>query len=67
MRFRNNIIRFIAIGALLASVAAVSGCREEEQGRPLFYEKGTYIGKPDQKLTAAQEQELRSRARNQAF
>jgi hypothetical protein len=66
MSFTSKIVRFAAVGALLAALTAVAGCRKEEQGRPLTYEPGKYQGKPDQKLTEAQEQELRSRARNQA-
>jgi hypothetical protein len=67
MRFKNKYLRLVAVGVLLAALPAVSGCREEEQGRILHYQKGTYLGKPDQKLSAAQEQELRARARNQMF
>ena len=67
MTFSNRPFRFITIAALLAAMTVVASCRKEEQGRILVYEKGTYLGKPDQKLTDAQEQELRFRARNQAF
>jgi hypothetical protein len=67
MRFSNKLVRRVAAVALLTAMAAVSGCREEEQGRILLYDKGTYLGKPDQEITDAQRQELRSRARNQAF
>jgi hypothetical protein len=67
MRFSNKLVWRVAAVALLAAMAAVSGCREEEQGRILLYDKGTYLGKPDQEITDAQRQELRSRARNQAF
>jgi len=67
MMIDNKRLRIVAIGTVLIAMAAVSGCREEEQNRPLAYEKGTYLGKPDQKLTDAQRQELRARARNQAY
>lgn len=67
MTFDNRLLRVATIGALLVTMAAVTGCREEEQNRPLTYKKGTYQGKPDQQLTEAQKQELRSRARSQAF
>jgi hypothetical protein len=67
MPLNKKLSRFVAVGAIVAAMAVVAGCREEEQGRPIIFEKGTYLGKPDQKLTDAQEQELRSRARNQAF
>jgi hypothetical protein len=67
MRVSTKLIRLAAAAALVTALAAVSGCREEEQGRILLYDKGTYLGQPDQEITDAQRQELRSRARNQAF
>lgn len=67
MRFNDKRVRFVTVGVMLAALAVVSGCREEEQGRILVYEKGTYLGKPDQKLPESTQQELRSRARKQAF
>lgn len=67
MRFNDRLFRLAAAAALIAATAAVSGCREAEQGRILHYQKGTYLGEPDQKLSDAQRQELRSRARSQAF
>jgi hypothetical protein len=67
MRLNKKRSRFVIAAAVVTAMAVVAGCREEEQGRPIIFEKGAYLGKPDQKLTDAQEQELRSRARNQAF
>lgn len=67
MTVTSKVLRVVAIGALLSALFAVTGCREEEQGRPLVYKKGTYLGKPDQQITDAQEQELRARAKKQAF
>lgn len=67
MTFDSKRLKIAAMGAVLVAVAAVSGCREEEQNRPLTYEKGTYSGKPDQQLSEAQRQELRARTRNQAY
>lgn len=67
MTFDSRHLRIATISAVLVAMAAVSGCREEEQNRPLTYKKGTYQGKPDQQLTDAQKQELRSRTRSQAF
>jgi hypothetical protein len=67
MRFSTKLTRLAAAAALVLALAAVSGCREEEQGRILLYQKGTYLGQPDQDITDAQRQELRARARNQAF
>jgi len=42
-----------------------SSCREEEQGRLLSYEKGTYLGKADSALSAEQLNELANRSRLQ--
>jgi outer membrane murein-binding lipoprotein Lpp len=67
MRFNSKIIRFAVIGATVLAMTAIAGCREEEQNRPLTYKKGVYQGKTDQQLSDAQRDELRSRARNQAF
>ena len=46
---------------------ALAGCREEEHGRILFYDKGVYLGAPDQKLDPAQIDALRYRANDQKF
>ncbi len=53
------------IGCLVAAGLALAGCRSEEQGRIKRFEKGTYLGKPDQELTDEQVEELRFRARQQ--
>ena len=56
--------------ALVLAIAAValgtSACREEEQGRPLNYEKGIYLGKSDTSLSSEQLRELTSRSRLQS-
>ena len=56
--------------ALVLAIAAValgtSACREEEQGRPLNYEKGIYLGKSDTSLSSEQLRELKSRSRLQS-
>ena len=49
----------------LVSVA-MSSCREEEQGRILSYEKGTYLGKSDTSLNSEQLGELTGRSRLQS-
>jgi len=67
MPLNKKLSRLVVAAAMAATIAAVAGCREEEHGRPIIIEKGTYLGTPDQKLTDAQEQELRSRVRKQAF
>jgi hypothetical protein len=50
-----------ALAGLLLSALALAGCRVEEQGRVLRYEKGTYLGKPDTALTETQRNALRQR------
>lgn len=55
----------VVLGCLLVAGLAVSGCRKEEQNRPLQFEKGTYLGEPDQQLTDEQITELRYRANTQ--
>ena len=52
----------VAVGAALTLAA----CDEDEQGRVLRYEKGTYLGQPDTALTEDQLGELRQRAKQQA-
>lgn len=59
-----NRIWAIGIAVLLAGLA-VAGCDEAEQGRVLRYEKGTYLGKPDDQLSPGQLDELRQRAKLQ--
>ena len=59
-------LRFLGIGFLTLSLAvALTACREEEQGRKLQYEKGTYLGQADTPLSAEEKSELRLRATNQ--
>ena len=55
----------LLLGCLLVAGLAISGCRKEEQNRTLEFEKGTYMGKPDQNLTDEQLTELRYRANGQ--
>ena len=38
------------ITALVGLAIGLSGCNQDEQGRILSYEKGTYLGQADQKL-----------------
>ncbi len=49
----------------VAATVSLAGCREEEQGRILRYEKGTYLGQKDSELTEEQLNALRARARQQ--
>ena len=53
--------------ALAGIVLMAQGCREEEQNRPLTYDKGTYQGQPDPALTEQQVEALRQRTTGQKF
>jgi hypothetical protein len=55
----------LLLGCLLMAGLAIGGCRKEEQNRTLEFEKGTYLGNPDQSLTDEQLTELRHRANAQ--
>ena len=52
--------------AIVVVSMAISSCREEEQGRLLSYEKGTYLGKSDTSLNSEQLGELTGRSRLQS-
>jgi len=41
----------LMIGCVLAASFMLGACREDEQGRPLGYNKGNYAGKPDTALS----------------
>ncbi|MFN0262990.1 hypothetical protein ACKTEK_03835 [Tepidamorphus sp. 3E244] len=57
------IVRKAGLALVAASLAlTLQACRENEQERPLSFEKGVYSGEPDQKLSAEQTDELRRRA-----
>jgi hypothetical protein len=55
---RRRWLRFGIAGLL---VLAVQGCREEEQGRVLSFDKGNYIGAADAKLSPDQVEALTQR------
>lgn len=57
--------RLALAAALGIAATSVAGCREEEQGRMLLYEKGTYKGQPDTPLPQQRIDELRQRAAGQ--
>ncbi len=44
----------------------LTACKEEEQGRPLSYEKGVYKGNGDSKLSPETIKKLKSRANGQS-
>ena len=49
----------------LAAVALLGGCREDEQGRMLRFQKGVYLGTPDTQLQDAQVAALNKRTEGQ--
>ena len=63
---RLRCLKVLGVGFLTVTIAAgLSGCREEEQGRQLRYEKGTYLGQADTPLQEEDRAILRQRAMNQ--
>jgi len=55
------------VGGIVLAGLAVTGCREDEQDRVLLFEKGTYLGRPDQALSDEQADLLRQRGAGQKF
>lgn len=62
---RRGARRCMALLALAAVTFAVQACREDEQDRPLVYDKGTYQGPADEQLGQDQVDALRQRAAGQ--
>jgi len=58
--------KFFVFLSLLALSFGLIACAEEEQNRVLSYEKGTYLGQKDQKLTEAQLRQLVLRSNGQS-
>ena len=54
---------WVALVALLLGLA-LAGCREEEQGRTVFFEPGKYRGVSDESLDTATVQALEKRTGN---
>jgi len=52
-------------GCIVVIGLTVSACRQEEQNRPLSYDKGVYGGKQVQKLSKDEVRELDFRIKNQ--
>lgn len=50
-----------AVVALVVAAGLLAGCRAEEQGRELLYNKGNYSGPMDPELTPKQIDELNAR------
>lgn len=65
MKLTDGLKRTALAGCLVVVGLALGGCRESEQNRPLMFEKGKYLGKPDQPLSDQQIEELRRRAEEQ--
>ncbi|WP_282608072.1 hypothetical protein [Pelagibius sp. Alg239-R121] len=53
---------FMAFGGSLLLGLSLAACRKEEQGRALSYDKGSYQGKADEKLSEEELMTLRQRA-----
>jgi hypothetical protein len=53
--------------AMTGIVVAMPGCREDEQNRPLTYDKGVYQGRADHVLDEQQVEALRQRTAGQKF
>jgi hypothetical protein len=64
-RSRRCAARGVLIVALAGLVTMVQGCREEEQNRPLAFDKGTYQGQANEELGQDQLDTLRQRAARQ--
>ena len=64
-RSRRYAARGVLIVALAGLVTMAQGCREEEQDRPLAFDKGTYQGQADEGLGQDQLETLRQRAARQ--
>ena len=59
--------RGLVLVSAVAALVLVAGCREEEQDRILFYDKGVYLGPEDTPLSEDGFQTLRDRAQGQHF
>jgi len=63
MKIRNSLMM---AGALVLVVSVLAGCRANEQGRVLSFQKGTYLGKSEAPLSDSTLRALRARASNQS-
>ncbi len=60
---RRSGILLVLVGLVAASL--VAGCRKEEQGRILSYQKGAYLGPSEAQLSEGTRDELRQRVQRQ--
>jgi len=60
-----SVRRLAALAALTAAGLVLAACDPEEQDRVLLYEKGTYLGQPDEEISPEVREALRERARRQ--
>jgi len=65
MKVSDGLKRIALAGCIAAVGLALGGCRENEQDRVLMFEKGKYLGKPDQPLSDETIDDLRMRAQQQ--
>jgi hypothetical protein len=63
----NGAKRALLITAVIGLSLAATGCREDEQGRPMVKQKGVYEGPADEALDEERLLDLRSRASGQKF
>ena len=57
--------KYFSLCTVVLLSAGLTGCAEEEQNRVLSYDKGTYLGKVDQKLSEDQLRKLVVRSNGQ--
>ena len=62
-----SIMKMFVLGLLFLIALNLSACREEEQGRPLKYNKGIYGGNADTTINEGKVYQLRQRASGQAW
>ncbi|MCB1478392.1 MAG: hypothetical protein KDJ62_05885 [Rhodobiaceae bacterium] len=63
-----RLVSRIGVCLVAAGLAlTLSACRENEQDRPLTFDKGTYGGAPDQALSEQDRDDLRARTHIQQF
>lgn len=53
--------------ALALAATALIACREEEQGRPLSFQKGVYTAQKGDQVSTATVQQMQDRAKKQQF